>query len=457
MISEGKPQMPIAALRPRGEGQQFVLYGDSCSGVAGALHERKLAEVNAVIRRLAPQPEFIIFPGDEIIGLCADPAELRAQWRHFLDVEMAWLDRAATPIWHTTGNHTAYDAMSEKVFKEVLQLPRNGPPGQEGLSNFVRRGEILMVFVHTLWTGLGGEGHVETDWLADVLRQHRAARHKLVIGHHPVHPVNGFEAPYQREIGPEHAGRLWDILVEEGVLAYLCSHILAFDVQVHRGVLQICSAGAGTAHRMPEGVEYLHCVQAALDSQGLRYQVLDNGGELRERLEWPMPEIGEGAWRTLPEGLIEAAWSGGAPRAPYLALRFTGEAARAGEARAQTLLAAFEASSLPSLWVGLTGEVQRLTVILGREAARSPHYWFGRSVLPGEAFDIELVVNPDMGPGGLLARDGGDRRWSSLSGASAHGAERLDWPRRWSVGHGPAGAQDRPFAGADLRAIVAIA
>ncbi|SDR46381.1 Calcineurin-like phosphoesterase [Rhizobiales bacterium GAS113] len=455
MTSEGEPEEPIAALLPRGQGEQFVLYGDACSGVPGALHEGKLAAVNAVIRRLAPQPEFIIFPGDEIIGLVADPEELRAQWRHFLQVEMGWLDRKATPIWHATGNHTAYDEMSEAVFREMLDQPRNGPPGQEGLSYWVRREDLLMVFVHTLWTGLGGEGHVETEWLRQVLSEHEGARHKLVIGHHPVHPINGFTGAYQREIGPEHAGPFWDILVEAKVLAYVCSHILAFDIQVHRGVLQLCTAGAGTAHRMPEGVEYLHCVQAALDAQGLRYQVLDIEGHVRERLDWPMAETQGTAWRALPLGESQAAWSGGPRPAQTLALRFTGEAAPTGTAGAQTLLAAFSPGQLAKFWVGLSGPSQRLTVIIGRETGRSPSYWLGRSFAPGEAFDIELVIHPDMGPGGILAREARDQRWSSLAGASAHGPERLDWPERWSVGHGPAGAQDRRFGGAALWAMVA--
>ena len=86
----------------------------------------------------------------------------------------------------------------------------------------------------------------------------------------------------------DNGRRFWDILVEHQVLAYLCSHILAFDVQVQRGVLQICTAGAGTAHRMPEAVEYLHIAQAALDDQGLRFQVLDREGRLREWLAWEL-------------------------------------------------------------------------------------------------------------------------------------------------------------------------
>ncbi|WP_027315579.1 metallophosphoesterase family protein [Microvirga flocculans] len=449
------PRDEIPALLPRTRGHQFVLYGDACSGVPGALHETTFASVNVVIRRLQPQPEFILFPGDEVIGLTADAGSLWAQWRHWLDHEMSWLDRQKIPLWHTTGNHTTYDTMSEVVFREVLDLPRNGPPGQEGLSYWVRRGDLLLVFVHTLWTGLGGEGHVETEWLESVLRQHADARHKLVLGHHPVYPVNGFSGPYQREISPEHAGRFWDILVEADVLAYLCSHILAFDVQVHRGVLQICTAGAGTAHRMPEGIEYLHCVQAALDDHGLRYHVLDTDGVARERLEWPMAPFSGGCWRDLARGEGPAPITGQLGPGRRIEFRFRGRTA-ADASSAQTMVTAFSPGSIAPVWIGLQGPRQILTLIMGREPGRSPHYWIGPSIPAGEEFDIHLVINPDMGPGGVLYRPWGEGRWTSLAAASPTGLESLHWPDRWSVGHGQHGGGDRPFAGPDLSVAVAI-
>src|SRR5439155_12527659 len=158
----------------------------------------------------------------------ADTEQLRAQWQHWLAHEMGWLDRQTIPVWHATSNHTTYNEMSEAMFRDVLNMPRNGPPGQEGLSYWVRRGDLLVIFVHTGWSGLGGEGHVETEWLQGVLTQHADARHKLVVGHHPVYPINGFSGSYQREIGPEHAATFWAILVDAGVLAYICGHILAF-------------------------------------------------------------------------------------------------------------------------------------------------------------------------------------------------------------------------------------
>jgi hypothetical protein len=89
---------PIAALLPRDEsGFHFLLYGDCCSGVPGAPHESTFASVNSVVGRIWPPPEFICFLGDEISGRTADYEVLRAQWKHWLEYEMAWLDREAIP------------------------------------------------------------------------------------------------------------------------------------------------------------------------------------------------------------------------------------------------------------------------------------------------------------------------------------------------------------------------
>jgi len=452
------PGVRLQSVQPRGRGHRFVLYGDACSGIPGALHERTFASVNAVVAQLDPPPEFIVFPGDEITGLTRDEAALREQWRHWFEVEMAWLDRARISLFHTTANHTTYDPMSERVFAEVMaHLPRNGPAGQEGLSYWVRRGDLLMVFVHTLWSGLGGEGHAETEWLDATLAAHADARHKLVVGHHPVFPVNGYAGAFQRDIGPPHAGPFWAALVRHGVLAYLCSHILAFDVQVHDGVLQVCTAGAGTAHRMPEGVEYLHCMSAAVDDAGLRYRVHDTEGAVREALSWPIALPTDGEWRAMADGRQPAPdgdrIAAGPVPAAVRAWRFTGVAAGAGTAARQTWLSAGGAgTAIAPLWIGLSGPDQRPTVSISinPNPGRSPHYWFGPALAPGEAFDLTLALHGGMGPGGVLMRQGTGGPWSTLQGASAAGPEALAALPWWIVGHGDGGPEDRPFLGRDL-------
>ena len=446
-------ELPIPCLRTIGDSHRFVIYGDACSGVPGAAHEATFAAVNAVVRRLDPAPNFIIFPGDEIIGLTRDEEALRAQWRHWFEVEMAWLDRNRVPLYHTTANHTAYDLMSERVFAEVMaHLPRNGPIEQQGLSYAVRRGDLLMVFVHTLWSGLGGEGHVETEWLDATLAAHDDARFKLVVGHHPVFPVNGFEGPFQREIGPPHAEAFWRILVDHGVLAYVCSHILAFDAQVHDGVLQLTTAGAGTAHRMPEEVEYLHAVQAVLDGNGLRYQVLDDTGHRREELHWPPVLSPSDQWARMLGGPGDGTRLAPGPLSAAMRVwRISGVAAAC--AAAQTLIEGSDGGgpAMAALWVGLTGPDQRLLVVLGSTPGRSPHSWFGPSLTPGERFDIQVAVHGGMGPGGVLWRWSETAPWSSLRGASARGGETLGRVERWCVGHAAGGGGDRPFLGDELK------
>ncbi|MGI9598260.1 MAG: metallophosphoesterase family protein, partial [Acidimicrobiales bacterium] len=417
---------------------------------------------------LDPRPEFVMFAGDEIVGLTADEAELRDQWRHWLHVEMAWLDRSSVPLYNSTSNHTTYDTMSERVFADVLDhLPRNGPPDQRGLSYSVRRDDLLIVFVNTCWSGLGGEGHVETDWLDEVLGRHRDARHKLVVGHHPAFPVNGFSGEYQREIGRSDRDRFWETLVRNEVAAYLCSHILAFDVQVHRGVLQVVSAGAGTAHRMPAETEYLHCVQATIDEAGRRYQVVDRAGKVRERLTWPPSPAPSGHWQPLPVEDGDDAISFPDPAEPnradpgldpaepdpdtMVALRIAGTTAADEDGRPQTLLAALPTGgALSGLWIGLTGTDQRLTVTVSPQAGRSPHYWFGPTFEPGRAFETQIALHPGMGPGGIMHRADDGSPWSSLTSSSPWGLERLAWPARWTVGHTGGPTASARFRGTGL-------
>lgn len=441
---------------PQNSGHQFVFYGDCCSGIPGAPHEANFAQVNAVVSRLKPRPEFICFLGDEIKGLMADEAALREQWRYWFDQEMAWLNREASPLYQITANHTTYDRASEAVFREVLaHLPQNGPPGQEGLSYFVRREDLLLVFVNTGWSGLGGEGRVETAWLEQVLAEHQEARYKLVLGHHPVHPINGFAGAYGRTIEEENGGRFWQVLVEHQVLAYLCSHIMAFDVQVHEGVLQILSGGAGTLPLMPEGVEYLHCVQMALEAGRLRYQTLDTGGSIREWLAWPLEIPSSNQWKRLawgpqPSPLVDEDRQQ-ALQTRLMVWQFEGICAPPGSGEAQTLISGWTPGpALAPWWLGFRGPENRLCLLLSPEVGRSPRFWLGPAFSPGEPFAVQVAIHPGMGPGGFLWRRDETSPWSSLKGMAAWGADRFSPQRYWSIGHDQYGELGQPFRGQGL-------
>ncbi len=158
-----------------------------------------------------------------------------------------------------------------------------------------------------------------------------------------------------------------------------------------RGVLQIVTAGAGTEPGMPES-EYRHLVQVALDGDGLRYQMLDTQGEVRE-------------WLGLPPSPMWEAWNSGIVRSTDGALGvvdagsfvgwwFRGESATAETGHPQTLLTGWDGDGgMPRLWVGLTGSKQRLCALLSPAPGRSPHLWMGPQLAPGQRFDLQIGVH----------------------------------------------------------------
>jgi hypothetical protein len=310
-----------------------------------------------------------------------------------------------------------------------------------------------MIFVNTGWSGLG-DGRIETGWLAQTLSRHADARYKLVFGHHPAFPVNGYLGDYQRNLEAENRQAFWQILVRHGALAYLCSHMLAFDVQVHEGVLQIMTAGAGTVPLIPEDSEYLHCVQVALDPLGLRYQVLDVNGTRREWLTWPITLPSSGTWAPLICGDQPApALEDGDGKGHLLAFRFDGICPPSGSSESQTLFCASSPGPLLApLWIGLQGPERRLFALLSAAPGRSPHYWMGPMLPAGRPFSIQIALHPGMGPGGLLWRWDDSAPWSSMLTSTSWGSERFGWQSRWSVGCDQHGPSSRPFLGTDLQA-----
>src|SRR5437867_751533 len=147
----------IPAILPRDEsGHQFVFYGDCCSGMPGGTGEANFAAVNAVVQQLTPPPEFLCFLGDHIGGSPAERDVLLAQWRHWLQHEMAWVAPWGIPIYHVTSNHNTPNPTAEAVWREVFPgLPQDGPPGQAGLSYAVRRDNLLLVCTNSAFSGLG--------------------------------------------------------------------------------------------------------------------------------------------------------------------------------------------------------------------------------------------------------------------------------------------------------------
>ena len=415
----------LPSLLPRTEqGFQFVAYGDCCIGPPepGRGHEEHLAAVHRVLHRLDPRPQFVCFLGDLIWGLTRehgpnhDGESLRHEWDIKLPREMKPLADLGVPVFRIPGNHDTMTPVSEAVWREVFHdLPQNGPDGQQGLTWFERRDDLLIIGISVYAMAMGSPftmmgGRVDYEWVDRVLKENSDARFKLVLGHAPVHPVNGYTAPKWRML-PEFGEPFWAVLASHRVTAYLCSHVIAFDVQVHDGVPQITTGGAGTNSGpggcMPAPEEYHHSVQLAVDDIGLRGQVLDTLGTARESFEWPLRGQGVLQWSFHGESLSPK------PARVLLAGRIANEA-------------------FPRIRVSLDGYRPRLNVTLYDPKDIYPSCWHGPEIDISRPFELTVAIDPALGPGGVLARVG-DGPYSSLITDSVVGYKANAWPETWET------------------------
>jgi hypothetical protein len=429
----------LPALTPAAGGRQFTILGDSTARKRGVQADTFDA-VAGVIRSLTPRPEFLVHLGDHFWGNNSDEQDLRAQWREWVETSKALGD---LPMLHLAGNHTCFDAMSARVFREMVPplLPGHAELATDGLQYAWRDGDLVFVVANPVFHG-GTEGRVDWQWVDAALARHRDARFRFVASHYPVFPVNGFRPPCWR-VGAEDAGPLWQTVVKHRVSAYLCAHLIAFDVQLHDGIPQICSGGAGYPLLYPPQTEYHHAVQLAVDSSRLAWQAVDTSGIVREQGAWPLdcPPVAE--WPTVEaKGSAIEQLSGASPARDVLFMHFEGTGVVVSSEE-QTLITGWNDSSAPvAVWIGLDGT--RLQVRISSLRGEPTLYWRGPAT-PG-AFSFDIALHRGLGPGGVLFRTAESKPWTSLATESSRGFADVSWPERWSVGMGHA-AYDRVVGG----------
>ena len=261
----------------------LTLLGDSCSGVPGQKFEANLARiVSRILERSAPA-DALVYLGDHVEGYTDDEARLHAQWSHFLDREFRPLDERYPRVLHLAGNHDANTPISAALCEARMPFPA-GARQRRGLNYVVSIGDAEIVAISTCDLANRGFAAVDMDWLAGAL-QSLSAPIRLVAGHYPFHPVNGYEEVPKWVFPADQRARAWQLFREAGVLAYLCSHIIAFDFQVHDDIVQLCSGGAGTEYG-PDGVmgsgEFRHFVTCSVSPERFAFEAIDENGRPRE-------------------------------------------------------------------------------------------------------------------------------------------------------------------------------
>ena len=415
---------------------RFVLAGDSCAGVLGGPHEATFARIASAMVPFARECDFICFLGDHIVGATkfhkpgAD--ELCVQWTRWKSV-YAPVAAACSRTFHLTSNHNTFDAVSEEAFREAFpDLPQNGPAEDRGLSYFVKPAEDLLLIATNSASSELGPGRVETDWLAEVLEAHADVPNKLVLGHYPILPVNGYADYPMWRVPPSEGERFWALLVRHGVQAYLCSHIIAFDVRSKEGVLQVCTGGAGTNYGpggfMRGNRQFHHFVDCQLEDGSLHLSAIDQQARERAALKWPPTALAthiavdcdKGALNKLAKlDPIDGV------RLEFVAQDFDSETS----SDHRTLLCGSDLDEgPPTVWIGVEAGrlVAELVLFPGGPVGR----WLRQDGPPTDGFAIEL--RPEFGPGGVFLVDGDGAR-TTLETSVSETIANIRWPKMWTV------------------------
>jgi hypothetical protein len=261
----------------------LTLLGDSCSGVPGQKFEANLARIASRILEREDRPDALLYLGDHIQGYTDDAAALHAQWDHFLGREFRALDDRHDRVLHLAGNHDANSPISAAVCEARMPIPSTARR-RKGLNYVADIESAEIVAISTCDLSNRGFAAVDLPWLEETL-QALSAPIRLVAGHYPFHPVNGYDETPKWVFPEDQRTRVWQLFREAGVQAYLCSHIIAFDFQVHDDIVQLCSGGAGTEYG-PGGVmgegEYRHYVSCKVSPERFAFEAIDENGETRE-------------------------------------------------------------------------------------------------------------------------------------------------------------------------------
>lgn len=197
-----------------------------------------------------------------------------------------------TPFFPTMGPYEIAAANSSQVFRDAFQLGKGYPFNERNFAYTVSIGNSLFAVIPTNIFNPQYGNVIEAfdplmiSWLDKTLKA--AAPYyqfMFVVGHEPAFLTTVIfedkQTP-QRDV-------FWNVLVENGVLAYFCVHDHQFDRSDRQGVWQIISGGGGAPfNTIGRKSQFFHCLLLTIPQGGKQdpvVEVYDENNDVLEKFE----------------------------------------------------------------------------------------------------------------------------------------------------------------------------
>ena len=221
-------------------------------------NEKIIKKIMDQVINIYPQPNYIIFPGDLIMG-SRKPHRIQEQLEYFKGVFKEYL-----PIEFflpTVGNHDvgsgAEDDTKEKIFAKVFSefKANNFLESYNRTAYYVDIGDTRLIVLNTYHPEESNQiSGRQLKWFKKVSSEPK--QHKLVFLHSPAYPT-GHHLDSSLDEYPEKRDRFWDIIDKNNIDLVLTGHehnysrriidasFSTANYQFVRAVTQIVTGGAG--------------------------------------------------------------------------------------------------------------------------------------------------------------------------------------------------------------------
>ena len=233
-----------------------------------------------VERASKAQPQVVLCVGDMIDAL-DNQDEVRQQWRFWRE---AVAPLGARYLLVTPGNHDVQgNAWATDLLIEAFpELPANGPAGFERRAyTFDYNGVRFISLDSEQFADNNRLGEAQLGWLETQLRDN-PNRFTLVFSHAPAYPV-GPHIGSSLDVYPQERDRLWQLLRDYKVTAYIAGHEHLYNHQQIDGVQQLIIGTSGSAIYGGFGGEFYHYLVAEVGTEALSMVVYDLDGQERDR------------------------------------------------------------------------------------------------------------------------------------------------------------------------------
>lgn len=236
------------------------------------------------------EPAIVLTVGDMINALDTQ-AEVRQQWQNWREaVAPLGANPARGEPWLlvTPGNHDVqgHDWATDLLTEAFPELPSNGPPGFARRSYVVDYREVRFISLDSeSREALHLLDDAQLDWLEAQLSEN-ARRYTIVYSHDPAYPV-GPHIGSSLDAYPEARDRLWRLLAEYRVTAYIAGHEHLYNRQAIDGVQQIIAGTSGSFVYGGFGGDFYHYMVGLVGPDGIEFTVFDPQGAERDRFTLP--------------------------------------------------------------------------------------------------------------------------------------------------------------------------